>query len=87
MDSYDFYKTMKKAIKTVFAIEKIIKFKKAIDDLSDGIEEIEKSFKITKSKKHDDKTYWFSINTECMFRFYLRLILIKYIKLYYRLTI
>lgn len=57
MDSYDFYKTMKKAIKTVFAIEKIIKFKKAIDDLSDGIEEIEKSFKITKSKKHDDKTY------------------------------
>jgi len=48
---------MKKAIKTVFAIEKIIKFKKAIDDLSDGIEEIEKSFKITKSKKHDVKKF------------------------------
>jgi len=56
MDSGDFYKAMKKAIKTVFAIEKIIKFKIALDDLSEGIEEIEKSFKVKRNKKHD-KSY------------------------------
>ncbi|NLM44252.1 MAG: hypothetical protein GX201_09620 [Clostridiales bacterium] len=59
MDSCDFYKTMKKAIIAAIAVEKLIKFSKEIDDISKGIEEIEKSFKITTSKKAWGKNFKF----------------------------
>ncbi len=49
MGKNDINRTIKKAIKMAFAIEKVIRISNEINDLSDGIEEIERS--LGKSKR------------------------------------
>lgn len=52
MDKNHTVKSIKKAIRMAFAIEKVIKISNAIDDISDGIEEIEQSFGRNRNKEH-----------------------------------
>jgi len=54
---YDIGKSLKKAIKLAFALEKVIIISKAIDDLSDGIEEIEQSLGKSKYYKNIKENY------------------------------
>ena len=63
MAETDIAKSIKKAIKIAFALDKVIKISKAIDDLSDGIEEIEQSLGKAKNIKE------YSINRKRWYKY------------------
>lgn len=48
-------KSLKRAIRMAFAIEKVIKISNAIDDISDGIEEIEQSLGRNKYQRNENR--------------------------------
>ncbi len=56
MSKSDLIKTVKKAIILADALENAVKISHAIDDLSEGIEEIEKSLRLSK-KNYSTKEY------------------------------